>query len=337
MPKDGLTIDDLRSALAQRKFAPAYLFHGEEGFLAEEATDLIIRTALSAEQQGFNLDVLYGSDADARDIISHASSFPMVAERRVVVVREVDKLVNKELLSSYLEQPSASTCLILHSTKPDFRKKPYATAKRTATVIRFEPIRDNQITGWINARVKQQGRQIDLEAAKILAAYAGTSLREIQNELDKLYSFAGEKTTISSDDIRAVVGVSRDFNIFELQNAIGAKNLSRSTEILSRMLDGGESPVFIIVMLTRFFTTLWKLSDFRRRGTTDLAGAVGVNPHFIKDYVAALGNFPASELEHSFEVLATADEQLKSTSLDPFQIMQNMILYLMKQRELALT
>ena len=335
MAKEDATLDSLRSALAKHEFVPVYFFHGEEDFLIDEATELVIESALSVEQRGFNLDIMYGSDVDARDVVSHASSFPMMAGRRVVVVRELDKLSNKELLSSYLEQPSPSTCLVLHSTRPDFRKKPYVVAKRTSTIIKFEPMRDYQITGWISKRVKHQGREIDSEASKILAAYVGSSLREIQNELDKLYTFVVEKRTISADDVRAVVGLSKEYNIFELQNAIGTKNLSRSTEILSHMLVAGESPLPVLIMLTRYFTILWKLQDLRRRGTTELASAIGVNPYFLKDYVAAVANYTVTELEHSFEVLASADEQLKSSSLDQMQVMLNTLVHLMQQRELA--
>lgn len=335
MAKDGVTVDDLMSSLAQKKFSPVYLFHGEEGFLADEAANTLVSSALTREQQGFNLDVLYGSEADARDIISHASSFPMMADRRVVIVKEVDRLSNKELLASYLEHPSPSTCLILFSTKPDFRKKPFVTARRSAIVVKFDPMKDQQIPGWIGKRVRQQGREIDMEAAKILGDYVGTSLREVQNELEKLYVFVGNKKSISSDDIRAVVGVSREFNIFELQNAIGAKDLSRSTQILCRMLDAGESPILVIVLLTRYFTLLWKVLDVRRKGSSDVAGTLGINPFFVKDYVSAAANFTVIEIEHSFEVLASADEQLKSSTLSPEQIMQNMLVYLVNQRELS--
>lgn len=338
MAKGDLTIDDLRSELKGRKFSPVYLFYGEEDFLAGEAIDLIITSALAPEQQGFNLDVVYGSDADARDIVSHASSFPLMAERRVVVVKEVDKLVNKELLTPFIERPAPSTCLVLQAAKPDMRKKPYAIVKRTGTVIKCDPIRDYQIAGWIGTRVRQQGWEIDAEAVKILAAYVGTSLRDIQNELDKLYIFLGEKRPITPDDIRAVVGLSKEYNVFELQNAIGAKNLASAMEILTRMLDAGESPILIVVLLTRYFTTLWKLHDLRRRGTStgELAGAIGVNPYFVKDYVAASGKYPQEQVERSYEILLAADEQLKSSSQDPMQVMQNMLVRLMKQEELAL-
>jgi DNA polymerase-3 subunit delta len=253
----------------------------------------------------------------------------------VVIVRELDRLTNKELLETYLEQPSPTTCLILHTTKPDFRRKPYVTAKKHATVVKFDPIREYLVAGWITTRVKQQGREIDPEATKILAAYAGTSLREIQNELDKLYIFLGDRGLIVSDDIKAVVGTSKEYNIFELQNAIGTKNPARSTEILNRMLDAGESPILVIVMLTRYFAALWKLYDLRRKGNTGLAHAIGVNPYFVKDYVSALENYSVSELERSFEVLAAADEQLKSTAIDPQQIMLNMVLNLIGQEVVA--
>ena len=337
MAKDRLTIDDLRAALAQRKVAPVYLFCGSEDFLVEEATDLVIESVLAPEHRGFNLDVMYGGDADARDVASHASSFPMMADRRVVVVRDLDKLANKELLSPYIEQPSPSTSLILHSTKPDFRKKPYLIAKRASSIIWFEPIRDYHVAGWISKRLKQQGWDIEPEAVKILAAYVGTSLREIQNELNKLYVFIGKRRLITPDDIRAVVGVSKEYNVFELQNAIGAKNLARSTQVLSRMLDAGESPILLIVMLTRYFTTLWKLRDLQRHGVAggELAAKVGVSPYFIKEYVAAADRFTLSEIEHSFETLVRADEQLKTSSVDPLQAMQNLIVILVRPNELV--
>ena len=335
MARGELTIDDLRSDLKRKKFSPVYLFHGEEDFLADEAIELIIASSLTPEQRGFNLDVVYGSDADARDIVSHASSFPLMAERRVVVVRDVDKLGNKEILSTYIEQPAPMSSLVLQSAKLDLRKKPYVTVKRSGMVIRFDPIRDYQIGSWIGARAKDQGWEIDPEAVKMLAAYVGTSLREIQNELDKLYIFLGQKRKIVADDIRAVVGVSKEYNIFELQNAIGAKNLTVAMEILTRMLDAGESPVLVVVMLTRFFTTLWKLHELRRRGVSggELAGAIGVNPYFVKDYLEASGNYPLPRVERAFETLLAADEEIKSSSQDSIQIMQSMLVRLMQHEE----
>jgi len=335
MAKETFSYNDLKRALAGKQFSPVYLFHGEEEFLVDEAAQSVINAALTLDERGFNLDILYGNEADAREIASHASSFPMMAERRVVLVREVDKLSNKELLAQYMENASPTTSLILLSSKPDFRRKPYLTAKKHGVVVEFKPLRENELPGWIGGRVQKQGKEILPEASKMLAAYVGSSLREVQNEIDKLYVFIGEKKTVAADDIRMVVGVSKEYNIFELQNAVGAKNLKRSVEIIERMLAAGESAVWMIVMLTRYFTVLWKLFDLRRRHVPaqEQATSVGVHPYFLKEYTQALDLYSSPEVETAFEIIATADEQLKSTGMDEKVVMQTMLIRLMRQGE----
>ncbi len=338
MATTGLTYDDLQRSLSERRFAPVYLFHGEEDFLSSEATQSVIDAALNAGDRGFNLDVVYGNEADAREIILHALSFPMMVERRVVVVRDMDKLANKELLSTYIENPSPTTSLVLLSTKPDFRKKPYATAKRTGSVFEFKPLYENQVPSWMVKRVRQQGKDIESEASKMLTAHIGTSLREIQNELNKLYIFIGERKLITEADIRAVVGVSKEFNVFELQKTLGAKNLARSVEIMERMLDSGESGTLIIFMLTRYFLALWRLSDLQRQGTSHnaIASAANINPYFLREYQEAARLFAPSDIEHAFGLLAEADEQLKFTIIDPKQIMHSLVVRLLKNSNLVL-
>jgi len=318
MAKEGTTYNDLRAAIARKEFAPVYLFHGEEDFLADEAITLIVDAALTVDERGFNLDVMYGIDADARDVISHASSFPMMAERRVVVVHEFDRLSGKEIFTPYIERPSPTTVLILDSEKPDFRKKPYITAKKHGVVVECNPLREYQVPGWISDRVRMRGKTIEPDASKMLTAYIGSSLREIDNEIEKLYSFTAERRTISADDVAAVVGVSRQYNIFELQRAVGLKDVPRSTEILQRMLDAGDSPTMIIVMLTRYFAALWKLSQLQgKQGTPQQqASAVGVHPFYLKEYLEALTRFSLNEIEESFLILTDTDERLKSTSTE---------------------
>jgi len=337
MAKESSSYDDLKRAVARKQFSPVYLFHGEEDFLVDEAVQSVIEAALTPEERGFNLDVLYGSDSDAREIASHASSFPMMAERRVVVVREVDKLANRELLAQYIENASPTTSIVLLCAKPDLRRKPFVTARKHGVVVEFKPLRENELPAWISASVEKQGREIQPEASKMLAAYVGSSLREVRNEIDKLYIFIGDRKVITSDDVRAVVGVSKEYNIFELQNAVGVKNLKRSMEIIERMLSAGESAVWMIVMLTRFFSALWKLSDLRRRGVPpqEQASSVGVHPYFLKEYVQALEFYPTRELEQAFETIALADERLKSTGMDEKVVMQAMIIHLVRQRELT--
>jgi DNA polymerase-3 subunit delta len=330
---EGPTYDELLGALAKKDFKPVYLFYGEESFLIEEATDAVINAALTKDGRGFNLDIVYGSEADAKDVVSHASSFPMMAERRVVIVRDVDKLSNAELLVNYIENPSPSTCFVMTCAKPDMRKKLFAQAKKNGMAIEFKPLWEKQIPSWIARRAKNDKRAILPHAAEMLAAYVGTSLREICNELEKLYIYIGDRKTIEVDDVTAVVGISKEFSIFELQWAIGAKDTQKATEIMERMIDAGESPIMMVVMLNKFFQNLWKLGDLRKRNVPQnlYAQQTGIWSYMDK-YLQALARFSSSQIEDAFLLLADVDEKLKSTQTDEKLLMQTLIVHLTDAR-----
>ena len=329
MAKHALTYEELRRQLKKKALSPVYFFHGKEDFRMEQLTNQIITVALGNEGKEFNLDVVYGSESDARDVISHASSFPMMSERRVVIVREMDKLFNKDLLSSYIERPSASTCLVLLSMSPDFRRKPYLAAREFAVVCECSPLREQEVPVWITDRVREEGKKIEEDAARVLATYTGTSMREIQNELDKLYLYVGDSRAIAAEDVRAVAGMSREFNVFELQKAIGAKDGRKSVEILERMLDRGEDPLRMAGMLTRYFAALWKLSDAKQRGlpTQEQARILGTFPSYLKDYEQALNLYTTREIESSFDLFATTDLGLKLSG-DPRQLLNTLVVQL---------
>jgi DNA polymerase III subunit delta len=333
MARDQSTYEDLLETLAAGKLAPVYLLYGEEDFLVDEAARSVIAAAVSDDAREFNLDVLRGEEADARDIVSRASSFPMMSERRAVVVQNVDKLGIKdlEILGNYVEQPSNSTCLVLTGGKIDTRKKPFTTIKRTGTAIEFKPLYDDRVPGWIAARVKKQKHDITQDACRLLAAYVGASLRELQNELDKIYIYLGTRTSIGADDVNAVVGMSKELSIFELQKAVGARDLRRSCEIMERMLDAGAAVPFIIVMLTGYFMTLYRLYDLRRRNVSqqEMASEARVSPYFLKEYLDAVARFPVHDIERAFEILVGADEQSKTSAADPKQVMQFVLIQLL--------
>jgi DNA polymerase-3 subunit delta len=323
---DGPTFEDLQSSLAKREFSTIYLLHGEEDFLIEEATDAIVEAALTKDERGFNLDIMYGNEADTRDVISHASSFPMMAERRVVVVRDADKLPQPDVLASYVDQPSPTTSLLLVCAKPDFRKKPFSSIKKKAFVLECKPLWENQISGWISRRVKKDKREITPDAASMLAAYVGTSLREISNELEKLYIYLGEKKTLGVDDVTAIVGVSKEFTVFELQWAIGAKDTRKATEILERMIEAGESPIMMVSMLTRFFQTLYKLHDARRRGASGTQALAQAGIFSFGDrWSNVASKFSIRNIEDAFLLLSEVDEKLKTSGGDRNLLMQMFI------------
>jgi len=323
--------DDFLEATKGKKYAPVYLFIGEEDFLSEECVDRIIRDLLTEDTKAFNLDVVYGSKADASQVIAHAASFPMMSDRRVVVIKEFDKLLSddsvKELVSAYIARPLESTCLLLLAEKPDFRTKPFNDLKKNGSVFSFNPLYDNQIPVWIAARCKSMGKEADIEACHLMQAYVGNSLRAIQNELEKLFTYLGERMRVTPEDVADVVGASRGFTVFDLQNAIGKKNIGEALRIVKRMIETGEAAQLLIVMLTRYFNLLWKVQDMLGHGAseTDIIAATRISPYYFKDYAEAARRFSSSQIENSFSALLDADLQLKSTSPDPYHLMEMLV------------
>ncbi len=327
-----MTYHELQSAIAKKEFAPVYLLCGEEDFLIDECVQSIIEHALDSSTKEFNLDIVYGSQMEAKDVVARASSFAMLGERRVVVVREFEKLLDsesaKEIITAYILKPLKSNCLVLIAAKPDFRKRPYTDLKKIATLVECPPLYDNEVPAWIAQRVHQLGKEITPEACQVLQGYVGNSLRAIQNEIDKLFIFVDEKKQITGEDVSAVVGLSKGFTVFELQNAIGRKDIAEAISILERMLGLGESPQFIIVMLTRFFNQLWKLSDLKRRSASEyeISAELRIRPFFVKQYLEFSSNFPLEHIEQNFRALLEADMTLKTTSRDP-RLVLDLLLY----------
>jgi len=196
--KEKVSVDALLSAIKKKDFAPVYFLYGEEDFLIDEVVDAIVAGTVDTTTKGFNLDVVHGNEVDAKEIVSLASSFPMMGERRVVIVKDFERVANKELVEPYLDRPSPSTSLVLIASEPDLRKKPYPLLKKKSAGGEFKRLYENEIPVWIERRVKTLKRSITSEAAALLQAYVGNSLREVSNQIDKLSIAAGARTKLSS-------------------------------------------------------------------------------------------------------------------------------------------
>jgi DNA polymerase-3 subunit delta len=335
--KSGPTYEEIIASVKEGALAPVYLFHGDEDFLAEECTRIIIGRGLPEDQRGFNLDVLYGGDVDARTVLSRVTSFPMMGERRVVVVKDFDSVRDSDNLTQYVEEPLSTTCLVLVAQKVDMRKRPFVTVKKRGVVIECKRLYEDRIPAWIGKRVQQDGRTIEPKASALLATYTGNSLRDVRNELDKLYTFIGDRSAITADDVMAVAGVSKEYNIFELQRALGQRDLKRSTEIMAMILDSGGSALMITAMLTRFFVTLWKLHDLRARGTQqqEIARELGIHPFFFDEYKTATDLFSLADIGKAFELLVRAEEEIKTSQSGDDHVMHLFVVELLHTPEMA--
>ena len=331
-----MTYQELHQAMTGKRFLPVYLIYGQEDLLAEECVQAIVANAVDSSTKGFNLDVMYGSKDSVQDVIAHASSFPMMNDRRVVVVKEAEKLATTEasqlLFTSYLKKPLESTILILVAEKTNFSKKPFTDLKKYAELIECKPLYDNEIPSWIANRVSLRGKEISPEAGRLLQAYIGNSLRAIQSEIDKVLVFIGDKRQIEPEDIAEVVGESKGYTIFELQNAIGKRDIALSMQIVERMVEHGENPQLMIVMLTRFFTQLYKLTELKQRRAQEreIIAELGIRPYFVKQYLSFVSNFGKEHIEQNFRALLEADTTMKTTSRDVHLVMDLLVYALVK-------
>ncbi|MEW6509349.1 MAG: DNA polymerase III subunit delta [Bacteroidota bacterium] len=330
MAKSAPTYADLKRELKRGSVRPVYVLYGDEDFLMDEALESIMTLALAGADRGFNLDVMHGADADGRDIVARASSFPMMAERRVVAVREADKLGTRdaELVSAYVDHPSISTCLILAGTKPDFRRRPFSTVRKEGGAFEFKPLRERDIAEWIAGRVAQEGRTIASEGASLLTASVSSSLRDLRNELDKLIVYAGDRREITRDDVAAVAGMSKEHNIFEFQRAVADDDAARAVTVMERMLDGGTKIPVIIATLTTFYANLWKLRNPGRRHSASKESPSAPSPFFAREYGEFAQNLPQGVIERAFRALIEADISTKTSTLDTGQIMLSLVLQL---------
>ncbi len=313
--------------------APVYLLHGEEDLLRDEALQAILDAAVPADQRSFNLDVLQWGEVDARDVLSLASAYPMMADRRAVIVKDVTRTNDDEakLLASYVEHPVETTVLVLTAAKVDTRRNPFAAIQRVGGAYKFDPLREGQLPAWIVRRLRAKRRTIDDEASELLASIAGNSLRDLDQELEKLLTYAGERTALTVEDVSAVAGVSKEYNIWALQSAIAAGESSRALAILTKMVEDGNGAPYFVVMLTMFFANVRRLHDLRRRGM-DLERAAKElqrNPWGLRDAYEATTRFSIHRIEEALGLLLAVDDQSKFGG-DDLTLLQTMLVQILE-------
>jgi DNA polymerase-3 subunit delta len=324
--KERLDAEHFVTSFKKRQFAPCYFFCGEEKYPIDQIVDALLEHAVEPSMREFNVDVVHGNEIDGKKIVSIASAYPMMAERRVVIVKDFDRVNGKDVLEPYIEQPSATTILVAIANSPDFRKKPYVTFKKAGYVHESRMLYDNEVVAWIESRVKKIGRTIEPGAVQLLQSYVGNNLRELANELEKVVIANGDIPKITAAHVEKVVGVSREFTSFQLCDRIGEKNMAKALETAQRMIGAGESVVGLIAAITNHFVRLWKLQDavLQKKSEQEMLSMVYFNSFALKGSLVQLRNFRPSDIEHAFVLLAEADLAAKSSG-DPRQIMTMLI------------
>ena len=321
MNKTLQTYKELDTAFRKRQFKPLYFFYGEEPFLIDELQDALVSHALADNERDFNYNLFYGADSDAAAVLGICSAYPMMAERRVVVVRNFEQLKDNRRFASYAKNPNPSAVVLLICRgKPRLVADPYRALKRLAAWGEFRTLYEREVPRFIRGRVEDSGHRIKPRAAQLLAEYVGASLRVVVNEIDKLITYVGGARALTSEDVIRASGQTRESNVFELQRALGEGRQADAQRIAAHILGGASNKqgeaLRIISMLTGYFTKLWRLQGVAGLGLApnELAQRAGVSSFFIREYQASLRRFPRRRLEGAFSALLAADFEMKGAA-----------------------
>lgn len=285
---------------------------GEEPYYIDKISDFIEDTVLDEAEKGFNQMVLYGRDVTIDDIVSNAKRFPMMAERQVVIVKEAQDLSRTiEKLVKYAANPQPTTVLVFNYKykKLDKRKALYKAIKKIGVVYESKKLYDNQVPDWIRKVLKGQGYDISPKAAQMLVEFLGTDLSKVNNELNKLKIVLPKGTQITPEHIEENIGISKDFNNFELRKALGAKDILKAHRIAKYFADNPkDNPMVVTVsLLFSFFSQLLHLHGMSDKNPRSVASALKVNPYFVNEYLTAARNYPMKKVSSVIGLLREFD------------------------------
>lgn len=289
---------------------------GEEPYYIDQISDFIEENVLDESEKGFNQQVMYGRDVTVEDIIAAAKRYPMMAERQVIIVKEAQDLSKTiEKLASYAENPQPTTVLVFNYKYKtlDKRKKLYKDIAKSGLIFESKKMYENQVSDWIRRVLSGKKYQIEPKAALMLVEFLGTDLSKIFNELKKLMIILPEGTIINDKHIEENIGISKDFNNFELRKAIGEKNVLKSNRIINYFAENpkGNPLIVTISLLNGFFTQLLFFHGLQDKSKKSVASALGINPYFADEYFLAARNYPIQKVTSVLSFLRDADMKSK--------------------------
>ena len=311
-----ITYEEIISDLKNRIFKPVYFLAGEEPYYIDLITNYIENKVLPEEEKSFNQIILYADDTNIPSIIDIARRFPMMASHQVVIIKEAQSLKKLDDLVIYLEKPLVSTILVFcYKYKTvDKRTKLYKALESHAVYFESVRLRDYQIPAWIDRYLMTKGIKTDPSASAMLTEYLGTDLHKIVNELDKLIiTMPADKPVITTALIEKNIGISKDYNNFELQKAIGEKNILKANMIVHYFADNPkDNPITLsIASLFGFFSKLLQYHYLTDKSKNNVAAALKVNPFFVKEYENSAMKYNVSKSVQIISLLRTFDMRSK--------------------------
>ena len=337
--------DDVLKQLKQGQYSPVYFLQGEEPYYVDRIARHIEDKVLSDSEKGFNQMVLYGKDADVATLLSQAKRYPMMAERQVVIVKEAQDITDfntatgQQLLEAYVKNPMPSTLLVLcyKYKKVDSRKALGKALDKFAVWVDSKKLYDNQLPAWIAGYVRQRGFRADDKAVQMLADSIGNNLERLTNEIEKVlinFPAGQQEVVIDAEMVQKYVGISKEFNAFELQKAVATKDALKTMQIVQYFeANPKANPVIpTIALLFSFYSKLLLVHQATDKTERGLAALLKINPFFAKEYRVAAVNYPLAQVIRNVHFLRVADQHAKgvdNTGGSDGQILKELVYKLM--------
>ncbi|KGE15700.1 DNA polymerase III subunit delta [Sphingobacterium deserti] len=320
-----MNVNAILADIKKRKFSPVYLLHGDESYYIDLITDSLENKVLTDAQKGFDQTILYGKDSTIINIVNAAKRYPMMSDHQLIIIKEAQDLKWKseeELLLKYLEHLTPSTILVIAYKygKFDKRKKIYKAFEKAGVVIESAKLYDNKIGEWIVDQFRSADRNIHPQAAAMMADYLGTDLSKIANEIDKLLLNVPKHQEVQALHIEQNIGISKDFNVFELQSALAKRNTVRAIQIVDYFVANPKSNPLPMVIgnLGTYFTKILKYHYLPDKSPQVAAKQLGVHTFFLKEYEAAARNFNRKKTFSIIHHLSVYDLKTKGMDVGPF-------------------
>ena len=328
-----MTFEEIFKQLNEKRYRPIYFLMGEEPYFIDRITEHIADHVLTEEEKTFNQMILYGGDTDIPTVINTARRFPMMASRQVVIVREAQNLEKIEDLIHYVENPLDSTILVINYKykKLDKRKKLFKALDKNSILFESKRLYDDKIPPWINSYLRSRGKKIEPKAAVILTEYLGNDLGKIANELEKLIIvLKSEQDIITAADIEKNIGISKDFNNFELNNALAQRNVLKANRIVQYFGANQKNHPMILTITSIyfFFSRVLRYHFLPDKSSRNVASALKIEPFFIREYETAARNYTTAKTVRVISLLREYDLKSKgfaNVSAGPGELLKELI------------
>ncbi|MFA7272795.1 MAG: DNA polymerase III subunit delta [Crocinitomicaceae bacterium] len=320
----------------EKKFAQIYLLHGEEAYFIDLIADAILENALEEHERDFNLTVVYGKDADAGQIIAEAKSYPTMAERRVVIMREAQSFGKFDDLLPYFQNPNPQTVFVIcHKYKTlDARGSAAKAIAKNGLVFKSEKVKDYKLAEYIMGMARNMGYTLSQKAAILLAEFLGTDLSKVQGELDKLALLVEKGSTINEVHIEENIGISKDFNVYELTNAVAIRDVPKAFQIVHYFEHQPKSGPLVMVISNMFamFSRLMRMHFMNGSSDEEMARKLGLHPFALKQSKPSLKIYPPRKISANIATLHEYDLKSKGLGNSSFpegELMRELIFKLM--------